>query len=120
MHWRFGTAGAFIACTFVAVGLAAPRVAAQEPDGAALYKQHCRSCHGGQGVPSQRMLALYPTLKSLADSAYLATLSTDSIAAVTRSGVGDMKPYADKLSPAEIEAVAQYVKTLASLAARQP
>lgn len=120
MRWRFGTVGAFVTCTILAYGFAAARLAAQEPDGATLYKQHCRTCHGTEGVPSQRMLTLYPKLKSLADSAYLATLSTDSIAAITRSGVGDMKPYADKLSPAEIEAIARYVKTLASPAERQP
>jgi mono/diheme cytochrome c family protein len=120
MRWRSRVIGAFVGGTILAVGFGAPGLQAQEPDGAALYKQHCRTCHGTQGVPSARMVSLYPKLRSLADSTYLATLSTDSIAAVTRSGVGDMKPYADKLSPAEIEAVAQYVKTLASGSERQP
>lgn len=120
MRRRSETIGALVGCALVAIALGAPRMEAQEPDGAALYKQHCRSCHGAEGVPSARMLTLYPKLRSLADSAYLATLSTDSIAAVTRSGVGAMKPYADKLSPAEIEAVARYVKTMASEAGREP
>jgi cytochrome c553 len=66
------------------------------------------------------MLSLYPKLKSLADSALLASLSTDSIAAVTRTGVGDMKAYADKLSADEIAAVARFVKTLGDSTARQP
>lgn len=120
MRRRSKTIGTLAGCALVAMALGAPRVEAQEPDGAALYKQHCRSCHGADGVPSARMLTLYPKLRSLADSAFLATLPTDSIAAVTRSGAGDMKPYADKLSPAEIEAVARYVKTLASGAEREP
>jgi len=112
--------GVLVVGAFLAVVLAVPRLEAQEPDGAALYKQNCRSCHGALGVPSQRMVTLYPKLKSLADSAYLATLSTDSIAVVTRDGVGDMKPYADKLSASEIAAVARFVKTLADSAARRP
>jgi mono/diheme cytochrome c family protein len=119
MRWQSATLEAFV-CAILVVGFGAPRVAAQEPDGAALYKQHCRTCHGAQGVPSARMLTLYPKLQSLADSAYLATLSVDSVAAVTRSGVGDMKPYAEKLSAAEIEAVARYVMTLATKAEGGP
>jgi mono/diheme cytochrome c family protein len=120
MRWQSGTVGAFIAGTVLAVAVGVPRLAAQEPDGATIYKQQCRTCHGTQGVPPARMVSLYPKLKSFADSAYLATLSTDSIAAITRSGIGDMKPYAEKLSPAEITAVAQYVKTLAGAAVSKP
>ena len=87
--------------------------AAQAPDGVALYRQHCRTCHGARGTPTQRMMGLYPDLKTLADSALLAGLSVDSIVTVIKKGVGrDMKPYADKLSPEEMAAVAQFVKTL--------
>jgi len=94
---------------------------AQAPDGAALYRQNCRSCHGLKGVPPQRMMAIYPALKSLADSAYLRGRSADSIAAVMRRGAGrDMKSFADRLSPAEIAAIAKFVKTLASDSTRAP
>lgn len=120
MNSQIRTSVAVVAGALLAVALAATRVAAQEPDGAALYKQNCRSCHGALGVPTARMVSLYPKLRSLADSAYLASLSTDSIAAVTRTGAGDMKPYADKLSSAQIMAIAQFVKTLADSAARGP
>ena len=106
--------------TLLALGSVAARLEAQAPDGAALYRQHCRSCHGAQGVPTPRMVSLYPKLKSLADSATLASLSTDSISAVTRTGVGDMKAYADKLSADEIAAVARFVKTLGDSTARRP
>ena len=94
---------------------------AQAPDGAALYRQNCRSCHGLKGVPPQRMMAIYPALKSFADSAYLRGRSADSIAAVMRRGAGrDMKSFADRLSPAEIAAIAKFVKTLASDSTRAP
>jgi mono/diheme cytochrome c family protein len=120
MNMQTRMAGAFVAGAFLALGLGASRAEAQAPDGAALYKQNCRSCHGAQGVPTPRMATLYPKLKSLADSAYLASLSTDSIAVVTRDGIGDMKPCKDKLSADQIAAVARFVKTLADTTARQP
>ena len=95
--------------------------ASSEPDGAALYRQNCRSCHGLKGVPPARMLTLYPTLTTLADSTLQKHMTTDSIVAVLRHGRGkDMKPFADRLSPAEILAVAKFVKTLSSAAPTGP
>jgi mono/diheme cytochrome c family protein len=120
MNVRTRIAGSLVAGLILAIGLGASRLEAQQPDGAALYQQHCRSCHGAQGVPTPRMLTLYPKLKSLADSAYLASLSTDSIVVVTRDGVGTMKAYKDKLSAEQITAVAQFVKTLAAPQAAKP
>ena len=89
--------------------------AAQAPDsGAAVYRQHCRTCHGATGTPTQRMVGLYPKLKTLSDSALMAGLSIDSIVNVVRKGRGDMKPLADKLTADQMTAVANYVKTLPS------
>lgn len=88
--------------------------AAQAADGAALYKQHCRTCHGATGAPSQRMAGLYPALKSFADSTTLAGISVDSIVSILKKGQGkDMKSFTDKLTPEQMAAVAHYVKTLA-------
>ena len=120
MNSRTRMVGGIVAAAFLALGSGASRAEAQQPDGAALYRQHCRSCHGAQGVPTARMATLYPKMKSLADSANLASLSTDSIVAVTRDGIGDMKPYKDKMSADQIAAVARFVKTLADSSARQP
>jgi mono/diheme cytochrome c family protein len=97
----------------IAAGAQAPAAGATEPDGAALYRQNCRSCHGLKGVPPARMLTLYPTLKTLADSTEQAHLTEASIVAVLQHGKGkDMKSFADRLSPAEITAVAKFVKSL--------
>lgn len=105
----------------LALGFGPSTASAQAPDGAALYRQNCRSCHGLRGVPPKRMVAIYPALKSLADSAYLRGRSADSIAAVLRRGAGrDMKSFADRLSPDEIAAIAKFVKTLASDSTRAP
>lgn len=86
---------------------------AQAPDGQALYKTHCRSCHGATGVPTPRMAAMYKNLLAI-DSAYLAGRSEDSIVVVLAAGIGDyMKPYKGKLTPEEIRAVAAYCRVLA-------
>jgi cytochrome c6 len=98
-----------------AVGQAAPAAT----DGAALYKQYCRTCHGATGTPPQRMVTLYPKLRALSDSALVAGLSVDAIVTVLTKGQGDMKPFAGKLTADQMTAVARYVKTLPG-AAHQP
>src|SRR5512141_1173832 len=73
----------------VAAGLAlcASSGAAQAPDGQALYRQYCRTCHGLTGTPPQQMLRIYSTLAPL-DSTFLASRSQDSVVAVLRDGIG--------------------------------
>lgn len=111
-------AGAVLGLCLWASSVAAQAAAASEPDGAALYRQNCKSCHGAKGVPPARMVTLYPTLKTLADSAEQARLTEQAIIAVLQHGKGkDMKPFTDKLSAAEMAAVAKFVKSLASPAA---
>ena len=95
-----------------ALALAPIGLAAQEPDGAALYAKNCKTCHGADGTPSAKMVGMYKDLKPL-DTAK----SADSIAANIKSGVGTMKGYAAKMSDAEIAAVAKFVKTLKPAAA---
>jgi mono/diheme cytochrome c family protein len=111
----------------VAVGIALSltigtrTAAAQAADGEALYRQHCRTCHGARGTPTQRMVGLYPNLKTLADSALLAGISVDSIVALLKKGQGkDMKSFSDKLTPDQMAAVARFVKTLASGSTHSP
>src|SRR5574341_2453684 len=106
-RWAVVVVGAILGlCVWTA---SAAAQAASEPDGAALYRQNCRSCHGVKGVPPARMVSVYPTLRSLADSAQLAQLTTDSIVAVLKHGRGkNMKSFADRLSPAEMLAGAQF------------
>jgi mono/diheme cytochrome c family protein len=118
---------ALVAATAVAISSGARVVTAQAapapqaPDGAALYRQHCRTCHGARGTPTARMTGLYPDLRTLADTVFLAGLSVDSIVTVIRRGKGrDMKPLADKMTPEEMALVAQFVKTLGRPAAGQP
>jgi mono/diheme cytochrome c family protein len=100
----------------LALGVAARSAGAQAPaapDGAALYRQNCRSCHGARGKPSEQMRGVYPSLVTLSDSAVQAELTVDGVAELVAKGNGkNMKPFADRLSADEIHAVAAFVKGL--------
>jgi mono/diheme cytochrome c family protein len=90
--------------------LAVGHLIAQAPDGQAIYKDECRTCHGAAGKPTQRAVSQYKDMPTL-DAAFLRSRSQDSIVAALNHGVGkDMKSFKDKLSPAEIAAVAKYIK----------
>lgn len=93
---------------------AAQGPATPAPDGAALYRRLCSTCHGEAGTPPEAMKRLFPTLIVLSDSTFQAAVTADSIVAVLLgAGTGrHKKPYSDKMSRAEMVAVASYVKTL--------
>ena len=89
--------------------LGAARAAAQTPDGQAIYREQCRSCHGAAGKPTQRAMTQYKKMPTF-DSTFFAARSQDSVVAVLRHGAGkDMKSFKDKLTADEITAVAKYV-----------
>jgi cytochrome c6 len=84
--------------------LAALSIAGAAHADAALYAKRCASCHGKDGKPSavgQKMGA-----KDLGAT----TLSEKEIAAVISGGKGKMTAYKDKLSEAEIQSLAKFVK----------
>lgn len=101
---------------FLAIGAAATsvlsvgRLAAQAPDGKAIYAEECRTCHGAVGKPTQRAVSQFKNMPTF-DATFFAKRSQDSIVAVLNHGAGkDMKSFKDKLSAEEIAAVAKYVK----------
>ena len=109
-----------LGCALV-LALGPRNAAAQTPDGQALYREHCRTCHGADGHPTKRALGQYKNIPTFADSAFQAARSADSIVAVLQHGVGrDMKSFSDKLTSEEMVAVANYVKTFASAAPKTP
>ncbi len=115
---RFSLTAVALACITV---LGASPVAAQAPDGQAVYRENCRVCHGPAGRPAARMVTQLPRLPSLADSTFMRGRSEDSIVAVVRRGAGrDMKGFKDTLSPEEMAAVARYIKGLGAQAPRTP
>jgi mono/diheme cytochrome c family protein len=85
---------------------------AQAPDGKALYEENCRKCHGVRGVPPKAIKEKFPKVQML-DDVFLAKVGDDSLVKVMTRGVGkaeDMKSFKDKLTPAEMAAVAKYVR----------
>jgi mono/diheme cytochrome c family protein len=86
----------------------------QEPDGKAIYLANCKQCHGVLGEPTKAATRKYDKIASFRSEAFFTSRSNDSLSAVVRNGAGrDMKPFKEKLSAAEIEAVVKYIHTLA-------
>ena len=85
----------------------------QGADGRMLYLKNCRQCHSATGAPSSETKAKYAKIKSLNDSAFLASLPDYSILTVIKKGAGkDMKSFSDRMNNDEIVAVLKYVRTL--------
>lgn len=100
----------------LALAAAARAAAAQTPDGQALYRQYCRACHGPTGVAPEQMRNQYRNIPTLADSAFLAARSDDSVLAVLRHGARrgrDMGSFSAMMSEPQMRAVVAYVRTLA-------
>jgi mono/diheme cytochrome c family protein len=91
-----------IALFLAAAFLLAPAVRAE--DAAALYTAKCKMCHGpdGKGTPVG--------VKMGAKDLTATTLSEADIAKTIADGKGKMTPFKGKLEPAQIEAVAKFVK----------
>ena len=103
------------AASLVALLVLATSAAAAEPDGAALFKTKCASCHGPDGkgeTPVGKALKV----KSLLDPRWAADDAPAAIAKAVREGVPGMPGMEAKLSAAEIEAVAKATQELARAA----
>lgn len=99
---RAGAAGAAAAGLALA-GLAAAPVAAQEPDGASLFKGNCSACHGsdGSGIPPQ-----FPAL----DGNEFVTGDIEDVTRVILSGRAGMPAFQGDLSNAELAAVITFIR----------
>ncbi len=103
--------GAFV-CALVAVALFAMSASAQDSEGKTQYDAACKKCHGVRGVPPKAMQAKFPKIAAF-DAAFVAKHSKDDIVAtLTKGKSDDMKSFKDKLTPAQMAAVAAYVHEL--------
>jgi cytochrome c6 len=90
------------------ITLASAPVAHAAADGKALYDAKCAMCHGKDGVAK-------PMAKGSAnfnDAKWQAAQKAESLEAVITDGKGKMKGFKGKMTPEEIKAVAEYVKTM--------
>jgi mono/diheme cytochrome c family protein len=75
------------------------------------YEENCRKCHGVRGAPPKAMKAMFPKIVTF-DAAFFATHSGDSVVTVLTKGKNqDMKSFKDKLTHAQMVAVAAYIRT---------
>ncbi len=89
--------------------LAAPAMAAEQPDGQTLYKQRCAMCHQtiGMGVA---ILSRRPGDTSKGVLEQRADLSAAFVEAVVRSGIANMPRIArGEVSDPELAAIANYL-----------
>lgn len=85
-----------------------------QPDGQALYRQHCAKCHAEDGRANNWRGYLYFAQK-LSNPRWQAKASDREILAAIRKGPGAMPAFAEKLDAAELQALVQAVRGL-----RQP
>jgi cytochrome c553 len=83
-------------------------------DVVALWKKHCASCHGADGK-GQTKAGRTKKVEDLTNPEIRAKFDRERMIQATKEGVKDdagkerMKPYAEKLSDAEIAALTDYV-----------
>lgn len=99
----FGLVAAATALTLTTVFVSRP--AAQAVDAAALYKKHCVICHGATGTSPLPNAAF-------ADGVWKHGSSVDEVKKTIVEGVKGtvMQPFAAKLKPEEIDALAKHVR----------
>jgi mono/diheme cytochrome c family protein len=77
-------------------------------DGAALWGQHCASCHGKDGSGSTAMGKKLGVKDYTKEQSFSDAEATN----VIKNGKGKMKAYKDKLSDADVKALVAYVRSL--------
>lgn len=89
------------------------RVLPQEPDGKQLYLKNCKRCHGVLGTPTKDAVREDDKIPTLNDPVFYTKNTDKELFKAIKEGKGrNMKPFADKLTDKEIEAVIKYIHTL--------
>ena len=82
-----------------------------EPTGKAPYEENCRKCHGVRGIPPKAIKAKFPKIGTFNEE-FFDKRSGDSVVTILMKGKNpDMKSFKDKLSAAQMVAVAAYVRS---------
>jgi cytochrome c6 len=95
---------------FLALAAAGSARAQQPTEGATIYAHTCAACHGARGTPAPAM-AHAMGIPDLA--AATVTAATDSTwREIVLDGKAKMPAYKARLTPAQVEAVVAYLRTL--------
>ncbi len=100
----------------IAVGFFAASLSNRAADVTENWTKHCASCHGKDGKGQTKAGKMAET-KDLTDAAYQASFTDEKAVQQVKDGLKDkngkerMKPFAGKLSDAEIEALVAHVRT---------
>lgn len=94
--------------------LSLPALAEEAPDGAAIYRAKCKSCHGADGRADTK-IGRQGKIEDFSTAAWQAEFTDAKILEVLNDGVKNtkMKAYKDRLTPAELDAVAKHLRTFA-------
>ena len=79
-------------------------------DGAKLYNKKCAMCHGKDGVAK----SMAEGSANFSDAEFKENTSVEDLVRATTEGIADsdMPAYEGKFSSEEIQAIAEYIKTL--------
>lgn len=94
--------------------LAGPAAAAPDAAAMALYSKKCANCHGDDGKAETKLGKKYDA-ESFASARFQERHSDEQIEKAIRDGKSKtkMKPFKDKLTPEEIKAMVQVVRSFA-------
>jgi cytochrome c6 len=105
---------------FAAAVAFATNAFAAEPDGPALWKKHCKGCHGEAGKAETKKGKEYE-VDDLTTAEWQDKHKDEDIKKVITDGMSKeskhkfkdkMKPFKDKMKPEEIDAVVKFIRTL--------
>jgi len=88
-------------------------VVGDDSTGRLLFTENCQKCHGARGMPPKVIREKFTKIPTM-DAAFFAARSDDSIVTILTNGKSDvMVSWKAKLSPVEMRAVAEYIRTFA-------
>ena len=85
----------------------------QDSVGAEVYRRHCTACHGNEGKgDGPAAVAFNPRPSDLTDADRLGRLSDEQLMVLIGNGRASMPAFAAVLSPEDLRAVTDYVRSL--------
>jgi mono/diheme cytochrome c family protein len=105
----------------VSTAQASPVPGVAATDGEKLYRNYCAVCHGAEGGGDGPAASSFdPPPPDLTDAERMGQLTDERMLEVLSNGSGVMTGFASMLTPEEVEAVAEYTRTLSEAPGDEP